>query len=311
MELPKLQDGSPNPNYVDLLDEDKPIANQKWGCFSFVDNEDIIKSKEMFFFEKYIEQWEFNKTMEKFNHFISFISYKYNLNNEDLLNDFKEFLNEEKNNLTTTTFADEYKTYLDNNEEDLTSQYKSEYTLQTSVRGFKCRGVYPTMQEAELRCKLLRESDPNHDIHVGPIGIWIPWSPKAYKTGRTEYMEPELNQLMHEKAKNEKKAKEEFDKRVKEAKIKAIEDNKQKALESGNKLSQMLDENNELVNTAGTTFGNLGNVTTSEEIKKALFKDENVVTNKDSDHGLSELSINKENKIEEIKEENESVNKEE
>ena len=40
------------------------------------------------------------------------------------------------------------------------------------------------------------------------------------------YLENELNQLMHEKKKNESKAKEEFDARVKEAKQKAIEDNK-------------------------------------------------------------------------------------
>ena len=30
------KDGSPNPNYVDMLDEDKPIAGQKFTCVSFV-----------------------------------------------------------------------------------------------------------------------------------------------------------------------------------------------------------------------------------------------------------------------------------
>jgi len=293
MELPKLQDGSINPKYVDLLDEDKPIANQKWGCFSFVDPEDIIKNKEMFFFEDFVKQWDFSKSLEKFHHFIAFLSYKYNLNNENILKDLEEFVIEEKDNLTTTTFADEYKTYIDNNEDKLTEQYKEQHSFQTSTRGFKCRGVFPSVQEAELRCKLLRESDPNHDIHVGPIGMWIPWNPKSYKTGRTEYMEPELNQIMHEKAKNEKKAKEEFDNRVKEAKEKAIEENKQKALESGNKLTQMLNEDGELVNIANTTtFGNLGNVTNAEELKNTLFNDENIVTSTDNDHGISNLTEN-------------------
>ena len=27
----------------------------------------------------------------------------------------------------------------------------------------KIRGTFPTLEEAELRCKLLREIDPNHD----------------------------------------------------------------------------------------------------------------------------------------------------
>ena len=37
--------------------------------------------------------------------------------------------------------------------------------------------------------------------------MWIPWDPDAYKTGRVEFMEDELNQLHHEKLKNETKAK--------------------------------------------------------------------------------------------------------
>ena len=57
---------------------------------------------------------------------------------------------------------------------------------------------------------------------------WIPWDPDAYKTGRIEFMEEELNQLHQEKLKNEQKAKEEFDKQ-KDAKRKAIEENIKKA----------------------------------------------------------------------------------
>jgi hypothetical protein len=63
------------------------------------------------------------------------------------------------------------------------------------------------------------------DIYVGPVGMWIPWDPDAYKTGRIEFMEEELNQLHNEKIKNEAKAKEEFERRVKEAKKKAIQEN--------------------------------------------------------------------------------------
>ena len=29
--------------------------------------------------------------------------------------------------------------------------------------------------------------------------MWMPWNPEAYKTGRVEYLEDELNQLMAEK----------------------------------------------------------------------------------------------------------------
>ena len=103
-----------------------------------------------------------------------------------------------------------------------------------------------------MRCKKVRELDPNHDIYVGPVGIWIPWDPDAYKTGRIEFMEDELNQLHNEKIKNEAKAKEEFDRRVKEAKKKAIQDNIEKAKSSGNVLTQTIDDNGNLVGVRET-----------------------------------------------------------
>ena len=99
-----------------------------------------------------------------------------------------------------------------------------------------------------MRCKMLREIDPNHDVYVGPVGLWMPWEPEAYKTGRVEYLEKELNELMHNKNKNQEEAKVEFDKRVKEAKAKAMEDNKQLADKTGNVLTQTLNEDGNLVN---------------------------------------------------------------
>ena len=81
----------------------------------------------------------------------------------------------------------------------------------------------------------------------GPVGMWVPFHPDAYKTGRVEYMEETLNQLMSEKKKNEDNAKKEFDKRVKEAKEKAIEENKKNAEKSGNKLTQTINSKGELV----------------------------------------------------------------
>ena len=126
-------------------------------------------------------------------------------------------------------------------------KFDIENNFQTSTRGLKIRGVYPTQEEAELRCKMLREIDPNHDIMVGPVGMWMPWDPEAYKTGRVEYMEEELNQLMHEKQKNETNAKSAFEQRVKETKQKAIEENIKKAEKiRQHALSQTIDENGNL-----------------------------------------------------------------
>lgn len=278
----KKADGTQNPNYVDLLEEDKAISGQKFVCVSFVSPENVLKRRELFMFEEFLKGYDFSKSMEKFSQFLNFLAYKYNLNFETLMSDMQEFVKSEKDELKTTDIYDSYKTFLDNNENELDDQFNKQNNFQTSVRGLKVRGSYSTQEEAELRCKLLREVDPNHNVYVGPVGVWMPWEPEAYKTGRVEYLEDELNQLMHEKNLNEAKAKQEFEKRIQETKRKAIEENVKLARESGNKLTQRLDKEGNLVGVNNTMEEDLKQLddTSSESIKKALFEGDNIVRKK-------------------------------
>jgi len=283
--------------YADLLEEDKPIAGQKFVCVSFVSPEKIIKNKELYYFQEFLKTWDFNKSMEKSLQFLNFISYKYKMNFDDLTNDFNEFVKEEREVLVQSNIEDEYKTFIDQNEERLENSFNSTHNFQTSTRGLKVRGVYPSLEEAELRCKMLREIDPNHDVYVGPVGLWMPWEPEAYKTGRVEYMEDELNQLMHEKTKNEAFAKNAFEQRVKETKKKAIEENIEKAKKTGSTLTQSIDKDGNLIginnlNTQEKTLmgiheGNEDEITSSD-IRAELFEGDNIVVGK-SDYGQSLL----------------------
>jgi len=266
---------------VDLLDEDKPIANQKFVCISFVSPEKIIENKNAFFFEEFLKSWDLNKSVEKFNQFVNFISYKYNLDLKSLSEDLSEFCKEENNNLYSTSVFDEYKTYLDNNEERLESEFNAKNDFQTSTRGIKIRGTFPTQKEAEMRAKLLREIDPNFDVFVGPVGLWMPWEPEAYKTGRVDYLEQELNDLMAKKKENEDKAKDYFEQRVKDSKKKAIEENIALAKETGNKLTQSINEQGNLVgvselNTQENALKERGTVTI-DEVKTELFEGDNII----------------------------------
>lgn len=240
-------DGKPNPKYIDLCDEDAPIAGQKFACMSFVSPEKILKKRELYIFEQFVKQWDFAKSMEKTTEFLGFLAYKYNLKPDDVMGDFKEFVKDEETKLKSSSLDDDFKTFTDKNEDRLNEQFGREHAFQTSVRGLKLRGVFSTQEEAEMRCKKLRDIDPTHDIFVGPVGMWIPWDPDAYKTGRIEFMEEELNQLHSEKIKNESMAKEEFDRRVKETKQKAIRENIELAKKSGNVLTQTLNEDGNLV----------------------------------------------------------------
>lgn len=290
----KTKDGSPNPKYVDLLDVDKAIAGQSFGCFSFITPEKILKQKEMFFFEEFLKRWEFSKSMEKFHQFINFVSYKYKLSFEDVMKDYEGFVKEERDAIVSSSIEDDYKTFLDKEEDELEKQFNIKHNFQTSVRGFKSRGHFASVEEAEMRAKLLREVDPSFDVFVGPVGTWLPWDPEAYKTGRVEYMEEELNQLAQEKQKNESSAKNAFEQRVKETKQKAIDENKKNAEKHGSIVTQDIDEEGNLIGvdtTASTQEKVLGanaDAISVADIRSELFDGDNVVTGK-TDYGRSEL----------------------
>ena len=284
------KDGSTNKKYVDLLEVDKPIAGQTFGCFSFISPETILKQRETYYFEEFLKQWEMNKSMEKFHQFLNFLSFKYKLQFEEVIKDFETFVKEERETIVSSSVENDYKTFLDAKEDELEKNFNVKHNFQTSVRGFKARGNFSSQEEAELRAKLLRETDPNFDVFVGPVGMWLPWEPEAYKTGRVEYMEEELNQLAHEKKKNEEIAKTTFEQRVKDTKQKAIDENKKNAEKHGNVLTQDIDNEGNLVGVGNTSIEqNITNETISvADIRSELFDGDNVVVGK-TDYGQSQL----------------------
>lgn len=255
-ELKLNPDGSENVKYVDLCDEDPSIAGQKFVCVSFISPENILKKRELYLFNQFVKQWDMNKSMSKFSDFMSFISVKYNLNSENLTTDYNEFIKEEEALIkeSSQVVDDDYKNFIDKNEDRLNAVFDKRNKFQTSVRGVKFRGCFPTQEEAEINCKKLRQNDPSHDIYVAPCGIWLPWEPTYYKLNKVDYLEPELNRLHEEKIKNEIQAKNEFDKRIKDAKRKAIEENIESAKKSGNKLTQTIDTEGNLVGVNTMNF---------------------------------------------------------
>ena len=292
--------------YVDLLDPDPPIAGQKFVCLSFVSPEGILKDKNLFYFEKFIKHFDFKKSIDKYTQFLNFISYKYSLDFEKLSKDLEEFVIEEKSKLIETTIEDDYKSFIDNTEKKLQEEFSELHSFQTNTRGIKVRGVFDSQEEAEMKCKMLRENDNSHDVYVGQVGLWLPFHPEAYKTGKVEYLEKELNELMAKKKENDEVNKEEFNKRVKEAKRKAIEENIAKAEKHGNKLMQSIDENDNLINAdrmdvpgKNLLFGDgeTDDLSTAD-LRKELFDGENVVLDKNTDHGLGEILERQKNKSE-------------
>lgn len=290
----KNDNKTPNPKYVDVLDVDPEIAGQKFACMSFISPEKIIKNREIFYFNAFLKNWEFNKSMEKFHDFMGFISHKYKLPIESIMKDLEEFAKEEQQTLSYSSLDNDYKTFVEKHKDRISEEYEKENKFQTSIRGIKYRGAFPSQGEAELHAKKLREMDPNHNIFVGPVGTWLPWDPEPLETGRVEYIEEELNQLVHEKLNNEQQAKLDFEARVKEAKLKAIEENKKNADKTGNKLTQAVDEDGNLYGISESSVETEildKNVTelSVEELRNTLFDGENIITTKGGDHGESAL----------------------
>lgn len=260
-------------NYVDLLDEDKPIADQKFVCLSFVSPEKILKQKEHFYFQEFLKQWEFRKSLEKFTQFCHFLSVKHDIDFSVINNDLEDFCKEERESLIQTDVEDEFKTFMHKNGDRLSAEFESE-NYQTSVRGIKVRGSFPTVEEAKIRAETLRSVDPNHNIYVGQVGYWMPFDPDPRSTKHVEYAEEELNQLMHEKDKNQRKAKVEFENRVKQTKLKAIKENIEKAEETGNVLTQTIDKEGNLINVNDVDKEPMS----VADIKAELFSKDNIKT---------------------------------
>ena len=269
------------PVHVDLLDEDNTIAGQKFCCMSFVSPEKIIKNFEEYKFGKFIDQYEWERTADVYIRFVQYLSYKYDVAFDEMVRDLAEFREAEKEKLQGSSCAGHYKTFCEQNEDQLLAQFGKENSFQTAVRGVKIRGSYETIEEAQRRAEWLRKRDPHHSIYVGQVGMWMPFHPDAYKTGRVEHLENELNTLMHEKMKNETEAKEHFDERVKAAKQKAIEENMSKAEATGNKLTQRLDEDGKL--TGANTMFEEEVIQTYSGLKGELTGDDNA--NRDGGSG--------------------------
>lgn len=294
MSTPAKTDTAEAPTVVDVLTEDRPIPNQKFVCVSFLSPEKILKDKNLFYFEEYLKGFDLAKSMAKFQQFLHFVCHKHDLDQTAMMADFDEFAKAEAGNLVATTIEDDYKNFLDHREDELQLEFNKKHNFQTNVRGVKFRGAWPSLEEARMRCEMLREQDPHHDIFVGPVGVWMPYDPEGYRIGNVEYMEPELNQLMQEKKKNDARAKRAFDARVRETKEKAIAENKRLAAETGATLTQDIVDG-ELVAVDDATearivAGASGETVTTEDIRRELFEGEGIRT-RASDKAAEEARV--------------------
>ena len=161
----------------DYLEADKEIRGQNYVCLSFISPENVLKNKETYYVHNFLKS----------------ICSEYGLEED--------------------TIVDKYKDYLFNSKVNLDKAFSEQNEFRTSVRGLKVRGIYDTLQEAEMRAKRLQKSDPNFNVFVGQVGFWLPWDPEPKEIGEEQYLNDELNQLMTEYKANADKRDEVFNTR--------------------------------------------------------------------------------------------------
>ena len=183
---------------VDYLDVDKPIPGQNYTCISFVSPDELIKQKELFIFNKFMNQrcGELEKNITDIIEKCS----------DDIKNKIERDLVEKvklEMKYTYNEFKSKYDDFKYKFVDELNSAFDKVSDKKTSVRGVKVRGCYDSYDQAERRAKELQRSDRSFHVFVGQIGYWLPWDPNADNIQDEEYLENELNTLMKEYKKNE------------------------------------------------------------------------------------------------------------
>lgn len=172
---------------VDYLDEDKPIRGQNFALVSFVSPEDVLNKKEVFYFDKFLT--DFSKNLVTL----------YQTLVEKYPEDKEIFAQVKENHsylFDSKELQEQYRFFLSQNTETLDKEFLESNDFQTCVRGFKIRGVFDTMKEAQVRADVLKRMGDKFDIFVAQVGCWCPWSPNPESLSDQEYAETQLNTLM-------------------------------------------------------------------------------------------------------------------
>ena len=221
----------------DYLEVDKPIPGQNYTCISFVSPDECIKQKELFLFNKFMNQrcgeWEasIDDIIKKCSDEVK----------SKVEKELKEKLRLEMK-FNYTQFKDKYDDFKYKFNDELNSAFEKISNKQTSVRGVKVRGCYDSYAQAEKRAKELQRNDRSFHVFVGQVGYWLPWDPNADQVQEEEYLETELNTLMQEYKKNEVNRDLFYEEQKREKTQDAMKKRIEAEKENENKISELLDE---------------------------------------------------------------------
>lgn len=218
-------------NDPDFLDEDSEIPSQRYVLLSFLSPENVLERKDHYFFEQFLKDYEITWKTKNLEDFLASTINSYNerlgkeadaLYNKGLqeqgdlvlgarmqvaevLGTYGAFVKKNASEINKTKIKEDYENFMYKNRDRLEDQFYRDNKLQTTIRGLKVRGSYPTSEEASARAKKLQKSDPIHNIYVASVGKWVPWDPSPSQIKEQEYANDELNKLMKSYNENQDK----------------------------------------------------------------------------------------------------------
>ena len=199
-ELPKFEDDG---SVVDYLEEDTEIPTQRYSIISFLSPEKVIKQKTEFFNEKFVEWLDYDWKVKGMEHFMVFLSKKYTIKVDDLMNDLQEFTKVHNAEIKKTDIHEQYQVFLLKQEKDLETEFSEKVGFRTNVRGVKVRRIFANLEECQQYAKVLQRKYPRDNLYIGKVGCWLPWDPSEHMMPEVEYAEKELNELMRKYKENE------------------------------------------------------------------------------------------------------------
>jgi hypothetical protein len=216
------------PQEEDFLSEDPEISSQKIVLLSFLSPEKILASKDIFFFQRFLAdyelQWKTSKLeswmaeqLQAVNTRLEGIAGKLQdlsgaavtevrdsfLRVDKFVEDFQAHCRKNLRELSEQKLKTEFEDFMFKNGTALEDEFHAQNNFTTTIRGIKVRGVFGSDVEASARAKKLQRSDPNFNIYMGSVGKWMAWEPDASKVGEQEYANEQLNTLMKKYRENE------------------------------------------------------------------------------------------------------------
>jgi hypothetical protein len=188
---------------IDYLDEDPEIPTQRYCIISFISPEKVIKQKNEFYNEKFVEWLEYDWKVEGMNNFAAFLAKKYNLKVDELFKDLEEFKKVHNEAIKKTDIHEKWEVFMLKSEKDLENQFSEKVEFQTNVRGVKVRRIFANLEECQTFARVMQKRYPHDNLYIGKVGAWLPWDPSEHMMPEVEYAEKELNELMRKYKENE------------------------------------------------------------------------------------------------------------